>query len=65
MGTKEQLTEMFDEDPNLNQIPLKKLDAYYPIYRDLWPGLSLAESVCLIKYSLIYQVIGATPEFID
>ena len=65
MGTKEELTRMFKEDPALNQIPLKKMDAYYPIYKDLWPGLSMAESVCLIKHSLIYQVIGAVPEFTD
>lgn len=64
-GTKEELTKLFLEDQHLNQIPLDKLDAYYPYYINLWPGLAESESVCLIKHSLIYQVIGAVPEFTD
>lgn len=65
MGTKAQLTKLFLEDPNLNQIPLSEFDKYYPTYKRLRPGISLAECCCIIKHSLIYQVIGAKPEFID
>jgi hypothetical protein len=64
-GTKEELTKLFLEDPNLNQIPHSRMDCYHPRYRELWPGLSLAECTCLIKHSLVYQVIGAVPEFTD
>ena len=65
LGTKAQLTKMFIEDPLLNQIPLGVLDKYYPYYSSIRPSISKAEAVCVIKHSLIYQVIGATPEFID
>jgi len=62
-GTKEQLQKLFDEDEHLNQIPLKKFDAYAPWYQrwDMGDGtsMSLAEVTCLIKHCLITEVIGA------
>lgn len=62
-GTKEELTELFKEDPNLNQIPLHKFDYYQPFYNKRLHPVTLSECVCLIKHCLIYEVIGAEPEF--
>jgi hypothetical protein len=64
-GTKEELTRLFNEDSNLGQIPLSKFLAYHSHYSTLWPGLTSEDTICLIKHSLIYQVIGAAPEFTD
>jgi hypothetical protein len=64
-GTKAQLLKLFQEDSTLSQIPASEFDKYHSIYKDLRPGITMEETVCLIKHSLIYQVIGAVPEFID
>jgi hypothetical protein len=64
-GTKEELTKLFLEDPTLNQISPDRFEYYHDRYKALWVGITLEETGHLIKHSLIYQVIGATPEFTD
>ena len=64
-GTKEELIRLFNEDPNLGQIHRGKFFAYHSHYSTLWPGLTSEDTICLIKHSLIYQVIGAAPDFTD
>ncbi len=58
------LRDMFASDPNLNQIPLATVDNV-----SAWicrrAGLSLSQGCCLVKHSLIYHVLNATPEFTD
>ena len=63
-GTKEELTELFKEDPNLNQISLHRFEAFQPFYNKRLHPVTLSECVCLIKYCLIYEIIGAEPEFV-
>lgn len=65
MGTKEKLTQMFMKDPSLDKIPTEAFVPYWNEYRKRHPSISLGEAVGVIKHSLIYQVIGAIPEFID
>lgn len=70
--SKDRLVELFILDPALNNILLKKFDGFYPSLRmyqrdkvkEFGPH-SLAENTCLYKHALIYQVIGAEPEFTD
>jgi len=59
--TKERLTEKFKKDPNLNNIPLKFWDEKYIINCEV--RISLAEKVCLLKYLVVYDIIGAMPKF--
>jgi hypothetical protein len=63
-GTKVALTKLFEKDPTLSSIPLRMYAPYYEVYTERFPGISLEDSINVIKHSIIYQVIGATPEFI-
>ena len=64
-GSKESLVKMFIKDNNLNQIPLHNFDSMFFIYNKKGGCKSLAECTCFIKHCLIYDIIGAEPEFID
>lgn len=56
----------YNSDPHLNFIPLKRFDSLYAYHRGIPKGpSSLAENVCVLKHSLIYDVLGMEPEFTD
>jgi hypothetical protein len=62
----DQLIEKFKEDENLNNIPLAKWDTqalFIPNIKYNGFTLSIAEKVCLLKHLVIYDIIGAIPEF--
>lgn len=62
--TNQKLQEKYQQDKNLNNIPLKMLDSYASLLQARFLNkLSLAEGVCLIKHCLIYQVLNAQPEW--
>jgi hypothetical protein len=71
-ASKERLLKLFQEDEHLNNIPLEVFDAYFPVLKmyhreevkKFGPD-SFAENCCMYKHALIYQVIGAEPEFTD
>lgn len=59
-------THLFQRDPNLNNISLSRWDSYaisLKVYNPLARGLSIAESVCLAKHLVVYQLVGAVPIF--
>ena len=62
-GGKKKLTRLFLEDENLNQFPLQKFDVYFSFHLRTLKRFSLAENTCMYKHLLIYEVIGAIPEF--
>jgi len=69
-GPREVLIDEFKSDEHLNGIPLRHFDAYYSLYgqharRAGYLYYSLAENTSLIKHCLIYEVIGAIPQFTD
>jgi hypothetical protein len=66
--TKEEIIAAYKRDPVLNNIPLIRFDAYYGIYsqyarRAGHLDFSLSENTCLAKHCLIYDVVGAEPDF--
>jgi len=62
--TKEDLIEKFKEDSVLNNISLKLWDEKtYTFGPSGNYHLSLGEKVCLLKHLVIYDIIGAVPEF--
>ena len=63
--TKDQIIEKFKADKHLNSIPLGHFDAWAFSFRafNRRGTLSMAECCSLAKHCLIYDVIGATPEF--
>ena len=59
-----QLRVAFSQDPYLNNIPLRTWDNMaYAFLATGGRGLSLGEVVCLYKHLVIYDLIGATPDF--
>ena len=64
-GSKEHIKQLFLEDPHLNQYPLYMFDSYFYLFRREGGCRSLAECTCLVKHCLIYDVVGAEPEFTD
>ena len=61
------LKTKFQNDPNLNDIPLDKIDCWsYSFYIfNRCSGLSTAELCCMAKHSLIYDVLKCEPVFED
>jgi len=64
------LRERFKVDEHLNNVPLQVFDfLYYVMLRNArkngYKGYSLAENTSMYKHALIYQVLGAIPEFTD
>lgn len=61
----EKLRELFEADPLLNNIPLRRFDNWTETVKfyNRNARLSLAEGCCLAKHLLIYQVLGIEPEF--
>lgn len=59
------LLELYKEDKNLNNIPLREFDLYYRKRSYEGRCISLSENCCLLKHILIYRVLGAEPEFED
>ena len=62
--TKSDMILKYKENRHLNNIPLNQWDilaSHMRIYYD--KPLSLAEKVCLAKHCVVYQFIGAIPEF--
>jgi hypothetical protein len=57
---KEKWIELFLEDEHLNNTPLSLYDGTYV---STGAGISLADNVCMHKHVIIYQIIGATPDF--
>lgn len=69
-GSKKHLIELYKEDPLLNNISLYRFDGMYGYLRSAaiqagYKCFSMAENTCLAKHCLIYEVIGAEPEFTD
>jgi len=63
---KERLIDLFRADPLLNQFSLKVFDLSYPFNRRIKGGPKcLADNCCMLKHWLIYEVIGAEPDFED
>ena len=65
--TKDQLLELYNKDNLLNNIPLRDFDCIYmflPMYvkRII---TNLADNTCVHKHLLIYEVLGATPLFVE
>ena len=65
--TKTQLLELYLQDNNLNNIPLRDFDCIYlhlPSYtRKIITNL--ADNCCVYKHLLIYEVLETTPIFTD
>lgn len=65
---KEYLQRFYDRDPILNNIPLHEWDqivyAYWH-YQGKEVIQTLAEGVCAYKHAVVYQLLGAEPEFTD
>jgi len=62
--SKDEVIEKFKEDENLNNIPLKNWDILAAnMFFLSGKGYSLAEKVCVLKFCVIYQMIGAIPIF--
>jgi lipoprotein-anchoring transpeptidase ErfK/SrfK len=60
------IREGYNSDPHLNFIALKRFDTFHPYHRGIPKGpRSLAETTCVLKHSLIYDVLGLAPEFTD
>jgi hypothetical protein len=64
-GSKLSLIKLFQKDPLLESIPTKMFEPYHNAYQKIKPDITMRDSADVIKHSLIYQVIGATPEFVD
>jgi len=65
-GTPDQLRSLYAKDQHLNNIPLARFDALYPWMRRVAGGpQSMAENCCMYKHLLIYEIIGAVPNFTD
>jgi hypothetical protein len=67
---KETWTEEWKTNPALNQIWMRRIDAWgagVRIYNKEAQrrNLSMAEYVCLFKHCIIYDVIGAKPVFYE
>ena len=65
--TKEQLLNLYIEDNFLNNIALRDFDCIY-LYLPLHTKKiikCLADNVCLYKHLLTYEVLGATPIFVE
>jgi hypothetical protein len=63
-----ELLTMYEADKNLNNIPLRYFDSLYytlHMYHPKEAPGSLSENTCLYKHCLIYDVLGAEPEFTD
>jgi hypothetical protein len=65
VASVEKLRELFQADPLLNNIPLRRFDNWTESFNLYNRGarLTLAEGCCLAKHCLIYQVLGVEPEF--
>ncbi len=56
-------------DEHLNNIPLKRFDAKFPVVQKLirtakltpHGGLSLANNVCILKHILVFRILGVEP----
>lgn len=64
---KEQLLELYLEDSFLNNIPLRDFDCIYlycPAHiRKIITNL--ADNICVLKHLLIYEILEATPIFVE
>ena len=62
--TKDQWIEMFNQDPNLNQLGNIFFDKYFHIFHS--PEiLSLSDNICALKHYIRYHVVNAKPIFKD
>ena len=65
--TKQQLLELYLQDNNLNNIPLRDFDCIYlhlPSYiRKIITNM--ADNCCVYKHLLIYEVLGVVPVFTE
>ena len=65
--TKEQLLKLYMEDNLLNNIPLQDFDCLY-LFLPLHTKriiTNLLYNVCVYKHLLIYEVLEATPIFVE
>ena len=65
--SRDELTQLFLNDPYLNNIRLQRWDDMWANYKVYHPrkasGKSLAEGVCVYKHLCIYHFLKAKPEF--
>jgi hypothetical protein len=61
----ELLETMFKQDNILNNIPLKKFDALFPMNLMILKKFSLADNTCVLKHTMIYKLLKVEPIFED
>jgi hypothetical protein len=67
LGTAASIRGMYDKHKDFREIPLNWFHAYLPTIKRNLPGesVSLADNYCILVHFLIYDVVGAEPEFTD
>jgi hypothetical protein len=51
--------DMLKLDNALNNIPLKKFDAFFPMNLQIMRSLSLADNCCVLKHTIAFKLVKA------